>query len=502
MKRRYLFMIMLGAFLMTPNDASAQFLKKLGQAIKKSVEQSLGIENKSQTQYPGNIDNERSSYNSKKQTLSPEMKDLIKKAKNDGDAAYNVGLKYWRGDGVQEDEVEANKWYQKGAELGNSDAAFSLGYNYDLGRGVTQDKTEAIKWYKKGAELGNGAAACNLGIMFQKGEGVMKDLNEANKWYRKATELGYGAAACFLGINYEYGNGVTRDINEANKWYRKAVELGYSKAANYIVDPTKVLKEAYKAVDEYKNGDYHVRNSKTPYYLGYKQSEKFTENKDGSCTYFAWGAGLNVPYDFEQFDFSVPFQVEGMRNKPTGSSTLTVSNQGFVVKTYNDVQYTTDFYSGTGDMMKEGSAKKPNDPYIEGLDCRTGTHTYDFYFAIGDKRYKCKATATCNHSSKRLVVQRGSQRFNRKTNKYESYGYDSGGSSDFLSPWKFMHTLTLQVSFDNMAKAVGVTKQELLNMIIENGLTKAQTENYDFWIVPEFSNVLVYATAKILGKKP
>lgn len=45
MKRNYLIMIMLGAFLMSPNDASAQFLKKLGQAVKKSVEQSLGINN-------------------------------------------------------------------------------------------------------------------------------------------------------------------------------------------------------------------------------------------------------------------------------------------------------------------------------------------------------------------------------------------------------------------------------------------------------------------------
>ena len=260
-----------------------------------------------------------------------------------------------------------------------------------------------------------------------------------------------------------------------------------------------IIAKAFTAINEYKNGNYHVKNSKTPYYLDYKKSEKFTEKPNGDCTYFAWGSGLDVGYDYDKYDFSKPFKVEGMRNRPTGSTTLTITNQGIVVKTYNDVQYATEFYSNTGDVWKEGSAKKPADPYLNSLGCKTGNHSSFLYFTIGGKEYKCKVTTNCKHSSKRLVIQTSSKRYDVKKHDFIVGGNDPGGESDFLSPWKFMHSLTIQVSFDSMAKAVGVSKQELFNLIVKNGITGIYTSEYSFWIEPEFDNVLLYRIAKIKG---
>lgn len=260
-----------------------------------------------------------------------------------------------------------------------------------------------------------------------------------------------------------------------------------------------IIAKAFAAINEYKNGKYHVKNSKTPYYLDYKKSEKFTEKPNGDCTYFAWGLGLSVRYDYDKYDFSTPFAVEGMRNRPTGSTTLTVTNQGIVVKTYNDVQYATEFYSNTGDVWKEGSAKKPADPYVESLGCKTGNHQSFLYFSIGGKEYKCKVTVNCKHSYKRLVVQTRSKGYNAKKQQFVFGGNDPGGESDFLSPWKFMHSLTLQVSFESMAKAVGISKQNLFNLILKNGITGIYTSNYIFWVEPEFDNVLLYRIAKLKG---
>ena len=286
-------MIMLGAFLLSPNDASAQFLKKLGQAVKNSVEQSLGIEKKE----PQNNSVVNGNTIQQTITVSKEVEDLLKKAESgdaesmyklgyayqmgkgvdknpaegnnwfrkaaelgNGKAASDLGYNYENGIGADKDPAEANKWYRKGAELGDGEAAFSLGLNYENGIGVAQDYAEANKWYRKGVELGDGGAANNLGYNYAKGRGVTQDFAEANKWYRKGVELGNGLAARNLGFNYRDGNGVTKDIVEANKWFKKAVELGNKDAAKYIqaYDPT--IEEAKKLTQGGENiiGNYKV----------------------------------------------------------------------------------------------------------------------------------------------------------------------------------------------------------------------------------------------------
>jgi TPR repeat protein len=56
---------------------------------------------------------------------------------------YEIGV------GVEEDQLEAVKWYAKAAEQGDAKAQFDLGRMYDNGEGVEQDKAEAVKWYAK-----------------------------------------------------------------------------------------------------------------------------------------------------------------------------------------------------------------------------------------------------------------------------------------------------------------------------------------------------------------
>ena len=131
-----------------------------------------------------------------------EAKKLLKTARlllkaEQGDAAslYKVGLLYCRGDGVEQDEKEAVKWYLKAAELGYAEAQFDLGMRYNMGWGIPKDDVESAKWYLKAAEQGDLAAQSVMGNFYEKGIGVEKNEKEAVKWYRKAAELGSVSAS-------------------------------------------------------------------------------------------------------------------------------------------------------------------------------------------------------------------------------------------------------------------------------------------------------------------
>eukprot|EP00729_Bicosta_minor_P011824 gene11824-biopygen25110 len=145
-------------------------------------------------------------------------------------AQSNLGCLYLNGKGVEQDHVEAAKWFQKAAEAGNAMAQFNLGILYHTGKGVEQDHVEAAKWYRKAAKAGLTEAQHNLGIMHAHGKGVEQDHVEAVTWSRKAAEAGLTEAQHNLGAMYRYGEGVEQDHVEAAKWYRKAAEAGYAMA--------------------------------------------------------------------------------------------------------------------------------------------------------------------------------------------------------------------------------------------------------------------------------
>jgi len=63
------------------------------------------------------------------------------------DAQYLLGLAY----ALSENYVEAASWYRKAAEHGDMDAQSALGVMHSKGQGVTNNDTEAEKWRLKAA---------------------------------------------------------------------------------------------------------------------------------------------------------------------------------------------------------------------------------------------------------------------------------------------------------------------------------------------------------------
>lgn len=68
------------------------------------------------------------------------------------------------------------------AEKGDSEAQINLGMLYYRGQGVPQDYLEAVKWYRLAAKQGNPFAQLDLGMMYENGQGVLQDNTQAYKW--------------------------------------------------------------------------------------------------------------------------------------------------------------------------------------------------------------------------------------------------------------------------------------------------------------------------------
>jgi hypothetical protein len=110
------------------------------------------------------------------------------------------------------------------AEQGNAVAQYNLGIFYWKGQGVTEDWAEAAKWSRKAAEQGHPAAQAFLADRLLRGYGVTikKDEAEAVKWYLRAAEQNYAEAQNSLGYCYLWGKGVPTNIVEACKWFNLA----------------------------------------------------------------------------------------------------------------------------------------------------------------------------------------------------------------------------------------------------------------------------------------
>lgn len=116
---------------------------------------------------------------------------LIKKAiEGDASAQWRLGFMYANEIGVVKDEVEAVKWYRKGADQGDAMAQLFLGRMYENGNGVVKDEVEAVKWYRKAADQGDARAQVFLGYMYENGKGTVKDEVTAYKWYLLAGAQG------------------------------------------------------------------------------------------------------------------------------------------------------------------------------------------------------------------------------------------------------------------------------------------------------------------------
>ena len=95
---------------------------------------------------------------------------------------YQKGYNYYN----NHQYTEAVEWFRKAAEQGHAEGQFRLGLDYYYGSGVAEDQSKAVYWFRKSAEQGFLSAEYQLGECYENGQGVAQDKSMALYWYRKA----------------------------------------------------------------------------------------------------------------------------------------------------------------------------------------------------------------------------------------------------------------------------------------------------------------------------
>ena len=119
-------------------------------------------------------------------------------------AQYRLGMLYYLGQGVPEDERQAVLLWKKAAAQGSTDAMYQLGSAFLFGtqaaKIVPDPDREAASWYFQAASAGHAEAQYHLGLLFLAGKGVISSRPEAARWMRKAAAQGHAEAKKSLSL--------------------------------------------------------------------------------------------------------------------------------------------------------------------------------------------------------------------------------------------------------------------------------------------------------------
>ena len=143
---------------------------------------------------------------------------------------------YFIGDALPPDWYAAFKLWLPLAHAGDPKAQFNVGRCYDRGDGVDENKIQAKEWYLKAAEQNDPRAFFNLYLFFQNENTAQRDFEKAKNFFNCAIELGevraikvasnqkvYDERQKFMNINKEADEKLS--ILLKNKENRKAIEF-------------------------------------------------------------------------------------------------------------------------------------------------------------------------------------------------------------------------------------------------------------------------------------
>ncbi len=146
-----------------------------------------------------------------------EARDWLERAAAQGHALAqnNLGLKYYLGQGVPQDNDKAGEYFRQAALQADMNGEYNLGTMYVRGHGVPKDEEMAFQLYTRAAEKGHSNAMNNLGWLYQEGRGVVKSPEKAADWYRKSAESGNADGQFNFGFICAHGIGIPQDFRAA-----------------------------------------------------------------------------------------------------------------------------------------------------------------------------------------------------------------------------------------------------------------------------------------------
>ena len=105
--------------------------------------------------------------------------------KGNGDAQYELGLRYYRVIGVPADYGKAREYLESAVNNGVNSAAYYLGVIYYNGKGTPTNHIKAKEYFEKSEANNNVFSSYYLGKLYYWGDGVEKNLQKANEYKAK-----------------------------------------------------------------------------------------------------------------------------------------------------------------------------------------------------------------------------------------------------------------------------------------------------------------------------
>ena len=154
-------------------------------------------------------------------------------AKSAADAEFMLGMMYFQGKGVLQDDALALAWFEQAAAHNSGQAQVNIGWMYQNQRGVKQDYVRARQWYAKAARYNDVLGLFNLATLFYEGKGVPQSIEKAGYWLLKAANGNYVPAQYSLGV-IALGDTMKNRAGAAYGWFRLAQQASYPGATQNI----------------------------------------------------------------------------------------------------------------------------------------------------------------------------------------------------------------------------------------------------------------------------
>ena len=142
-----------------------------------------------------------------------------------------------------EEYGKALMWSRKAAELEN-EAYSVLGQIYLEGLGVDKNEKEGLKYYEKAANGGDADAQNIVGNLFSNKNFGWYNLDNAFKYYQMAAAQNHLYGMFNYGLCYVTGDGCNIDILQANEWIGKAAEAGCVEAQEWLANNEGINEES------------------------------------------------------------------------------------------------------------------------------------------------------------------------------------------------------------------------------------------------------------------
>ena len=106
------------------------------------------------------------------------------------EAQTNLGLQYYRGEGVAKDLGQAAQWFLKAGRRNEPTAQYLYGNMCLFGEHFEKNYPAALNWLRASAKNGDTRAEGSIGYMYENGFGLPQDRQEAIARYLKAADAG------------------------------------------------------------------------------------------------------------------------------------------------------------------------------------------------------------------------------------------------------------------------------------------------------------------------